>query len=490
MTTDTSEGNAGQISQFGKYSLFARLGRGGMADVFLAVARGPMGFNKLTVIKRLLPSLAEEASFRDMFLDEARLAARLNHPNVVQTIEVGQQDGAYFIAMEYLDGQPLNLVVREASKQQKMLEPAFCVRLMCDALQGLHYAHELSDYDGTPLGVVHRDVSPHNIFITYDGQVKLVDFGIAKVINSSAQTEIGVLKGKVSYMAPEQARGEVLDRRADVFAAGIVLWELLAGKRLFSGESAAMLHRLLYLPIPRLKEVHPEIDARLDEIVARALEKERDARYQTASDLRNDLEAWLSEQRSLVRPDELGRRLNELFRETRETMRAQIKQYMGSLGTSDSSQVVNLDELKSRVPSSTSSLPVLRSDEDSWSGAERTPSSTSNPSIRSGSVKVVPVAASLPAPAPEPRPEPARRSGFLLLAAGLAAALVAGWFLRPAPAVSPSGASGHPAAPSGTTLPPVAPASETAWPPPPPPPPPPPRAPRGGAPCRLGGAPP
>ena len=186
---------------FGKYQLFASLGRGGMADVFLAVARGQMGFNKLAVVKRLRQVLAEEPAFRTMFLDEARLAARLGHPNIVHTYEVGEQNGVYFIAMEYLEGQSLNKVLKEALRRQEALEPEVGARIIADALGGLSYAHTLGDYDGRPLEIIHRDVSPHNIFVTYDGHTKLVDFGIAKAALSSTETEVGVLKGKVAYMS-------------------------------------------------------------------------------------------------------------------------------------------------------------------------------------------------------------------------------------------------------------------------------------------------
>src|SRR5688572_28591809 len=260
---------------FGKYQLFASLGRGGMADVFLSVARGQMGFNKLAVIKRLRQALAEEPAFRNMFLDEARLAARLSHPNIVHTYEVGEQNGVYFIAMEYLEGQSLNKVLKEAYRRSELIDPAVSVRVVADALAGLGYAHELRDYDGQPLSVIHRDVSPHNIFVTYDGHTKLVDFGIAKASLSATETEVGVLKGKVAYMSPEQAVGQKIDARSDLFALGIVLWELLAQRRLTTGESAAnILHKLMNEPIPRLSSVMPRIDLELDALVGKALEKD------------------------------------------------------------------------------------------------------------------------------------------------------------------------------------------------------------------------
>jgi serine/threonine-protein kinase len=203
-----------------------------MAQVFLAISRGLGGFSKLIVIKRLE---SDEQPLRDMFLDEARIAARLNHPNVIDTYEVAQDNASYFIAMEYLDGQPLNKIIRHMRDAQRMIEPRMSARIVADALAGLHYAHELSDYDGQPLNVVHRDVSPHNLFVTYDGQVKIFDFGVAKAESQLAlTTQVGVLKGKIAYMAPEQANGLDVDRRADIFAVGLVLWELLTLQRLMA----------------------------------------------------------------------------------------------------------------------------------------------------------------------------------------------------------------------------------------------------------------
>lgn len=294
---------------FGKYQLFASLGRGGMADVFLSVARGQMGFNKLAVIKRLRQALAEEPAFRNMFLDEARLAARLNHPNIVHTYEVGEQNGVYFIAMEYLEGQSLNKVLKEALRRKEGIEPEVCARIVADALAGLHHAHTLADYDGRPLSIIHRDVSPHNIFVTYDGHTKLVDFGIAKAALSSTETEVGVLKGKVAYMSPEQAMGGRIDCRSDLFAMGIVLWELLARQRLMTGDNAAnTLHKLMNEPIPRVAQAVPTIDPTLDMIVARALEKDPNLRFQSAVEMKDALEAWLAVSRgSRVRTTSVAR---------------------------------------------------------------------------------------------------------------------------------------------------------------------------------------
>jgi serine/threonine protein kinase len=246
---------------FGKYRPIAILGRGGMATVYLATASGPGGFTKLVVIKELKPELAEEADFRSMFLEEARLAARLNHPNIVQTFEVVDDENVQFIVMEYLEGQSLRgLRGKVGALGDAMV--AGQARIVADMLAGLHAAHELTDFDGQPLRVVHRDVSPHNVFVTYDGEVKLVDFGIAKAVDSSARTSTGAVKGKLAYMPPEQAFGLGVDRRADVFAAGVVLWEAATGKRLWEGlTEPGVLHRLSKGEIPRVRDVAPNAPA-------------------------------------------------------------------------------------------------------------------------------------------------------------------------------------------------------------------------------------
>jgi serine/threonine protein kinase len=315
--------------RFGKYRNLRRIGQGGMADVFLAGWRGPAGFDKLVVVKRLRDEVASDASFREMFLDEARLAARLNHPNVVQTYEVFEDEGSQYITMEYLEGQPLSRLVRECAKVGTRLEAPMCARIVSDALCGLHYAHEACDYHGVPLQIVHRDVSPQNVFVTYDGQIKVVDFGIAKAELGSTKTQVGFFKGKAAYMAPEQLEGGPIDRRVDVFTTGIVLWELLVGKKLMAAESTAKtLVRLLKDPVPRVSDLVPDMDPKLDAIVARALERDPAARFQTASDMRNALEQYLIDGHFSVRSEEVGHIVAELFRDSRDDLRRQVSEQM------------------------------------------------------------------------------------------------------------------------------------------------------------------
>jgi serine/threonine-protein kinase len=308
-------------NSLGKYRLIAELGHGGMAEVFLAVVRGPAGFNKLVVIKQIRPQLAEDPEFLGMFLDEARLAARLSHPNVVQTNEVGQEGERYFIAMEYLEGQPLNRIVHRLQKSGG-LPLAMHLKIVCQALAGLHHAHELTDYDGTALGVVHRDVTPHNVFVTYDGQVKVVDFGIAKALNSSSETRTGVLKGKVAYMAPEQARGERVDRRADLFSVGVMLWEAATGKRLWKGvPDITILQRLLAGEVPTPRSVKPDVPEKLEAIILKSLAHQREDRYATAAEMQLALEAYLDEAGERVHERDIGKIIASNF----EADRAKIK---------------------------------------------------------------------------------------------------------------------------------------------------------------------
>jgi serine/threonine-protein kinase len=317
----------GASNTLGRYRLVAELGRGGMADVFLALVRGPADFNKLLVVKRLRPHLGEEQEFLQMFLDEARLAARLSHPNIVQTLEVGEADGQYYISMEYLEGQPLNRILRRCRDVATL--PTL-LRVMCGALVGLHAAHELTDFDGTHLRVVHRDATPHNIFVTYNGQVKVVDFGIAKAAISVAETRTGVLKGKVAYMAPEQAKSGEVDRRVDIYSVGCCLWELLTGERMWKGRSdvEVLNHVLGATTAPRLREVRPDVDPELEGICTRALSFEPDARHQTALELKGAIESYLDRIGDRSTVAELSQHIAERFADERARLRALVDEQM------------------------------------------------------------------------------------------------------------------------------------------------------------------
>ncbi|HZX42028.1 MAG TPA: serine/threonine-protein kinase, partial [Myxococcaceae bacterium] len=244
--------------RLGKYQLLRKLATGGMAEVFLAKTDGPMGFEKLLVIKRILPHLAEDPQFVEMFLAEAKLAARLNHPNLVQLFDFGEAEGSYFIAMEYIDGATLRLLLARSRDLRSPMSLALGARIVSLAAEGLAYAHDFRDQvTDEPLHLVHRDVSPDNILIGRSGAVKLVDFGIAKARGQNHHTQAGTVKGKVAYMAPEQLRGEPLDRRVDLYALGVVLYELCTGRMPFEASSdASMVRAVLYDPaIPAVRRV-------------------------------------------------------------------------------------------------------------------------------------------------------------------------------------------------------------------------------------------
>jgi serine/threonine protein kinase len=305
---------------FGKYQVLARLGHGGMGTVYLAVHVGPAGTSKLLVIKQLRTDMAALDEARSMFLDEARLSMRLNHPNIVQTIEVVDDVDALYLVMEFLDGQPVARIFDPKHADAFPLRTK--IHVLTDALEGLHYAHELADYDGTPLQVVHRDVSPHNIFVTYDGHVKLVDFGIAKAAGATTVTESGVFKGKIRYAAPEQALCAEVDRRADVFAMGTILWEILAGRRMWEGRpDAAIMASLVTGNVPDLRNVRPDVPPELEEICRTALQQEPNARFQTALEFRD---ALLEYEHSLPSERTLGGAVLSAFAADRRALHAVI----------------------------------------------------------------------------------------------------------------------------------------------------------------------
>ncbi|HRI69467.1 MAG TPA: serine/threonine-protein kinase, partial [Polyangium sp.] len=302
--------------QFGKYTLLRRLASGGMAEIFLALQRSAGGFEKLIVIKRILPSMNQDKAFIDMLLHEARVAASMSHPNIVQTFDVGQVDGTYFIAMEHIHGEDIRTIVRAMRKKNLAefpLEHALAITIgMC---AGLAYAHERRDLEGRSLNIVHRDISPQNIVVTFSGDVKIVDFGVAKSSRQTGEdTKDGQLKGKVPYMSPEQANGQPIDWRSDIFAVGVLLFELSTGKRLFKGASEYETLKLICeKDYPRPAEVRPGFHPTLDRIIMKALEKDRTTRYQSAREMQSDLEAFVREERIPVSQISLTQWMQALF---------------------------------------------------------------------------------------------------------------------------------------------------------------------------------
>jgi eukaryotic-like serine/threonine-protein kinase len=325
------------LPQLGKYRLVATLGQGGMGTVYLALVRGPGEFRKLLVVKELRAELTQRASFITMFMDEARLAARLDHPNVVQTFEVGEEAGRYFLAMEYLDGQPLNALIERARKTSG-LPLSIHIQILCEVLTGLHYAHELCDYDGSSLHVVHRDVSPQNVFITHHGQVKVVDFGVAKVATANSLTSPGVFKGKFAYAAPEQTMGHPVDARCDVFAVGVMLWEAIAGRRFAEQTPTVESFRARNQGSePRIAEVAPDVDRLLAEISDKALAVDPAQRYPSAEAFRLALQEYLLLSGERVEGAQIGELSRALFQEERRAIHQVIERAMASNGASRSS---------------------------------------------------------------------------------------------------------------------------------------------------------
>ena len=344
-------------TSFGKYVLIGKLGHGGMAEVNLAVMSGKGNFRKLVVIKRMHAHLEAEPGFIDMFLDEARLAAQLDHPHCVQTLEVGEANGQHFLAMEYLDGQGLERLLRITGQRGETLPPAIVARMVADALDGLGYAHELTDYEGRPLGVVHRDVSPQNLFVTYNGVVKLLDFGIAKATSNVVETRTGVVKGKYAYIAPEQALATPVDARADVWSMGVVMWEMLTSRRLFkSHNELATLQETLTGKIPPPSSIVPAIPPELDRIVLRALTRDVSARYQTASAFKDDLESFLASSSERAERRDIAKLMQDRFGEAMKVHRAKIAECLRSV-TQNEGQAQRL--LEGAAVSASAEMPGL-----------------------------------------------------------------------------------------------------------------------------------
>lgn len=427
-----------------KYTLLGELGRGGMATAYLAALQGPGGFNKLMVVKRLRAALATEPEFLRMFLQEARLAARIDHANVVHTSEVGYDGENYFIAMEYLEGQSLESISRRvianaaglstnappssttmsssgpiagatptATSAISVLGAKIPLNVhlyvLTQVLAGLDYAHELKDFDGNPLNVVHRDVSPHNVMVTYEGAVKLVDFGIAKAADSNGDTRTGIMKGKCAYMPAEQFGGKV-DRRADVFAVGVMLWQALTGRRLWKGLSdAEVFRRLSNDDIPTPSSVQDGVNPELEAICMKALSFRPDDRFSTAADFQAAIEDVVAGDRTLrATPRETGKYLAELFAADRVKVRKLIEQELGSRAAG-------------AVPS-TSELPAITAAVSAKTPGPHRPHARTLPS---------PVAVEVPEPVTAPPPAPAGRGRiFALVGVAVVAAGVLVFALR------------------------------------------------------------
>lgn len=298
----------------GRYRIVDEIGVGGMASVHLARVDGAGGVQKWVAIKRIHQHLVQDEQVVKMFMDEARIAASISHPNVAQVFDVGSDNNVHWLAMEYLHGEPLREVLRYEMECGNLMDPALATRIVAEAAEGLHAAHELRGQDGNWLNLVHRDVTPHNLFVTYDGVVKVVDFGIAKVAHRLSETQAGTLKGKIAYMAPEQAAGRELDRRTDIFSLGVVLWELLTGMRLFRMESDLETYeRVRMCQVPSPSTILAGFPQELDEIVMKALRKDPAQRFQTAREFSRALNQFLVHSGRFIGAEEKAGYLSAVF---------------------------------------------------------------------------------------------------------------------------------------------------------------------------------
>jgi serine/threonine-protein kinase len=322
----------------GRYRVVDEIGIGGMASVHLGRMDGPGGFQKWVAIKRIHAHLIEDDSFVQMFLDEARVAARISHPNVATVFELGKHDDSYWIAMEYLHGEPLRELMRRTEEIGSVMPPEIACRIIADAAEGLHAAHELTGKNGERLNLVHRDVTPHNLFVTYDGTTKVVDFGIAKFSSRMSSTRAGTLKGKLAYMSPEQVHGEQIDRRTDIFALGVVLWELTTGQRLFRMESDLdTLAKVQECNVQRPSTLVRGYPIDLEKIVMKALSKNRGERFKTAREFSRALQGLLMRRGLFIASDEVAGYVQSIFSERIQKREAHLR------WAAEVTQTINID---------------------------------------------------------------------------------------------------------------------------------------------------
>jgi serine/threonine protein kinase/Tfp pilus assembly protein PilF len=301
--------------QFGKYLLLDKIAEGGMAELFRAKLTGAQGFEKLIAIKRILPNLSGEENLLSAFIDEAKLAALLHHENIIQIYDFGSMDDQYFIAMEYLFGKDLRAISRTVRKKDQELGLENILYIICRICAGLDYSHNLKDLYGKALSIIHRDINPQNILITYEGQVKIIDFGIAKAASHNTKTRENLIKGKLAYMSPEQANGQAIDHRSDIFSTGIILYELLADRRMFQGETMHVLSLVREAQYDPPEEVIPNLPPKLNAILRRALAKDPDERFRYAGEMLADIEEFMFELSLRPNARSFAGYMKELFEE-------------------------------------------------------------------------------------------------------------------------------------------------------------------------------
>jgi eukaryotic-like serine/threonine-protein kinase len=373
-------------SYFGKYFLLKKIAAGGMGEVFLAKQQGPAGFEKILIVKKVLAHLTENKEFVELFLSEARLAARMNHRNIVQVFELGEENGAFFIAMEYVQGKPLREVIDAAIKRKEKIPAELCRSVVEQICDGSSYAHNLTDVTGRCLNIVHRDLNPQNVLVSYTGDVKVIDFGIAKSEMSTVKTEAGMIKGKFVYMSPEQSLAKKLDKRSDIFPIGITLYEMLTGINPFHKNNIVLTLEAVQRYDPPPPSEYDPAYAPFDPIVAKALAKDRDRRYSDAAEMQDDL------RRIVVSPspERLGQFMSRLFRQ-------QLEEEQKILKDTDSAKVTSASSMPKKTPARAAPTPAVESE-----------GSTVMLPKNTGSAKVTGKPPARPAPRPPP---PAPKKG-------------------------------------------------------------------------------
>jgi len=440
--------------KFGRYTLFDTIGKGGMAEIFLARAETELGATRLAVVKQILPQFSGSPEFADMLIHEAKLAARLNHAHIAQVFDLGREGDQLYIAMEYVEGLDLNALLRKCSQEKVSLPVEFALGIVCDVLRGLDYAHRRMNEEGEPLGLVHRDVSPSNVLVSFEGEVKLCDFGIAHANNALSANSAGheaeeALRGKAGYMSPEHARGARLDARADVFATGILLWELLAGRRLYSTKNeGSLIEQARRADVPPLAERGLPDEPTLHTIVAKSLAKALDDRYASASAMLRDLEDYMMSAKFTVSPLRLGDWMVQSFGTAAVTARKALERDIGKGASPDEprSSVASVPH-----PVSTGDVAIRETDPPESSGPDSVPELMKHP-VSAGAMRAFradlvatpavldapepprPVLEGLPKSALRPPPPPTRQIALVVVAViALVAVLVAIGMLKQSP---------------------------------------------------------
>ena len=397
---------------FGNYTLSERIAVGGMAEVFLGQVHGEAGFTKQVVIKRLHQRYCEDDSFIQMFIDEARLTSQLNHSNICQVLDLGSVDGAYFMAMEFIAGEDLRTIQDHCKRADIALPVEAAVAIISEVLAGMDYAHAKRDADNEPIKIIHRDISPQNILVSYSGEVKIIDFGIAKAKTRMVKTEAGIIKGKYRYMSPEQASGKKIDHRTDIFAAGVVLYELLLGEpHSVDLNDTELLHRMRRAALPPIRKVRPHVPQDLEKIVAKAMKRKRGARFSTAEGFRQALLRFLHSRKVSFGRKKLSAMMDKIFDEQRQRQRSgSWPPLQAQAKALPEEEVVELD-LEEMVE-----MPQEQAqDEEAQDEEPTTALPASHVNMDEAATRVMPQpsreqhpqAAPQPTPAPQPQAEPA-----------------------------------------------------------------------------------